>query len=198
METSSSAIRIRLATTKDIPSLTHLIADSVRQLSVKYYSSVQIESALRNVFGVDTQLILDQTYFVAEAEGQIVGCGGWSKRNTLFGGDQVKDPTKLRDADALLVPGRDPARLRAFYVHPHWSRKGIGRQITQACESAALQAGFTRAELIATLPGQPLYAANGYEVVCPFQIPLPGDLSLPAFRMAKDLALKTPFATGLT
>jgi N-acetylglutamate synthase-like GNAT family acetyltransferase len=186
---SSLAVNIRLATTADIAELTQLIDESVRRLSLHYYTPEQIESALRNVFGVDTQLILDQTYFVAEIEGQIVGCGGWSKRKTLFGGDQAKDQTNLNRADALLVPGRDPARLRAFYVHPRWSRRGIGKLITQACEAAAMKAGFTRAELIATLPGQPLYAANGYEVVCPFEIPLPDNLSLPAFRMGKDLRL---------
>jgi GNAT superfamily N-acetyltransferase len=87
----------------------------------------------------------------------------------------------------LLIPGEQPARLRAFYVHPQWSRRGIGKLITHACESAARDAGFTRAELIATLPGQPLYEANGYEIVGPFAIPLPDGLSLPAFRMAKNL-----------
>lgn len=187
MEDPVSAVNIRLATTDDIPELAQLIDDSVRLLSLNYYTAAQIESALRNVFGVDTQLILDQTYFVAEIEGRIVGCGGWSKRKTLFGGDQAKDQTNLNRADALLVPGKDPARLRAFYVHPRWSRKGIGKLITQACEAAALKAGFTRAELIATLPGQPLYAANGYEVVSPFEIPLPDHQSLPALRMAKNL-----------
>lgn len=189
MDDPASAVNIRLAITDDIPELAQLIDDSVRLLSLEYYTPAQIESALRNVFGVDTQLILDQTYFVAEIESQIVGCGGWSKRKTLFGGDQAKDQTNLNRADALLVPDKDPARLRAFYVHPRWSRKGIGKLITQACEAAALKAGFNRAELIATLPGQPFYAANGYEVVCPFEIPLPDNLSLPAFRMGKDLRL---------
>jgi N-acetylglutamate synthase-like GNAT family acetyltransferase len=187
MNTPVSAIHIRLATINDIPALTQLIDESVRQLSFGYYTPAQIESALRNVFGVDTQLIFDQTYFVAEIDGQIVGCGGWSKRNTLFGGDQAKERSDLNEADSLLVPGSDAARLRAFYVHPRWARRGIGKLITKACEAAALAAGFTRAELIATLPGQPLYAANGYEVVCPFQIPLPGGAFLPAFRMSKKL-----------
>jgi GNAT superfamily N-acetyltransferase len=186
-----SAIHIRLATTDDIPALTNLIGESVRQLSLGYYSPAQIESALRNVFGVDTQLILDETYFVAEVDDQIVGCGGWSKRKTLFGGDQLKDQANLGQVDALLTPGTEPARLRAFYVHPNWSRRGIGRLITRACESAAWQAGFTRAELIATLPGQPLYEANGYQIVCPFEIPLPDNQSLPAFRMAKELVLQS-------
>jgi GNAT superfamily N-acetyltransferase len=184
MSASASEISLRLATLQDIPALQDLINESVRVLSVNYYTPEQIESALANVFGVDTQLILDQTYFIAESEDTVVGGGGWSKRNTLFGGDQAKGS----EIDALLVPGKQPARLRAFYVHPRWSRRGIGKLITKACEAAAREAGFTRAELIATLPGQPLYEANGYEVICPFEIPLPEGLSLPAFHMGKDLS----------
>ena len=184
MDESGSTITLRLATARDIPALQNLIDQSVRALSVDYYSRMQIESALKNVFGVDTQLISDQTYFVAEAGDRIVGGGGWSKRDTLFGGDQAKSNA----TDALLIPGEQPARLRAFYVHPEWSRRGIGRLITIACETAAQDSGFTRIELIATLPGQPLYEANGYEIVGPFEIPLPDGLSLPAFRMAKSLA----------
>ena len=176
-------IELRLATSQDIPALESLINESVRTLSIDYYTPSQIESALTHVFGVDTQLIVDKTYFVVEASGSLAGAGGWSKRKTLFGGDQAK-PTA---ADALLAPGKDAARLRAFYVHPAWSRRGIGRLITQACEGAARDAGFSRLELIATLPGQPLYEANGYRVVSPFEIPLPDNASLPAFRMTKDL-----------
>ncbi len=183
MAESQSPITLRLATSKDIPALKNLIDRSVRALSIDYYSPEQIESALTNVFGVDTQLIEDQTYFVAEAGAQVVGGGGWSKRNTLFGGDQAKS----NEPDALLNPREQPARLRAFYVHPEWSRQGIAKLITKACETAARSAGFTSVELIATLPGQPLYEANGYEIVCPFKIPLPDGLSLPAFRMAKNL-----------
>jgi len=187
MAESRSPITLRLATSQDVPALQNLIDQSVRALSIDYYSPAQIESALTNVFGVDTQLIADQTYFVAEAGAQIVGGGGWSKRNTLFGGDQAKS----HETDALLKPGEQPARLRAFYVHPEWSRRGIGKLITNACETAARDAGFTSVELIATLPGQPLYEANGYEIDCPFEIPLPDGLSLPAFRMAKNLILKS-------
>ena len=179
----SDPIKVRLATSNDIPALQNLINKSVRSLSVGFYTAAQIESALKHVFGVDTQLISDKTYYVAEASGETVGAGGWSKRNTLFGGDQAKST----EQDELLVPGEQPARLRAFYVHPHWARRGIGRMITAQCEAAAHAAGFTRLELIATLPGQPLYEANGYEVVSPFDIPLPDGSSLPAFRMAKNL-----------
>ena len=183
LDKSGAEIKLRLATPEDIPALESLINESVRVLSVGFYTPSQIESALRNVFGVDTQLIVDQTYYVVEAGGSLTGGGGWSKRKTLFGGDQAKPSAP----DALLIPGKDAARLRAFYVHPAWSRRGIGRLITQACEAAARDAGFTQLELIATLPGQPLYEANGYHVVCPFEIPLPDNLSLPAFRMSKDL-----------
>jgi GNAT superfamily N-acetyltransferase len=152
-------------------------------LSLPYYDREQIESSLTNVFGVDSQLIQDGTYFVAEIAGQIVGAGGWSKRRTLFGGDQAK-PDQI---DELLDPTTDAARIRAFYVHPDWSRKGIGRRIAEACEQAAREAGFGALELIATLPGEPLYTALGYSIVEPFDIPLPNRQSLPAFRMEKRL-----------
>ncbi len=174
-------ITVRLAVPEDVTVLEGLIAASVRALSRSYYVSRQIESALTHVFGIDSQLILDQTYFVAETLGQIVGCGGWSKRRTLFGGDQ----TKLDSVDDLLTPGTDGARVRAFYVHPDWSRKGIGSRIIEACENAAREAGFTKLELIATLPGEPLYSARGYKIVEPYEIPLPAGESLPAFRMEK-------------
>ncbi len=178
-----TSVKIRQATTADIPALQKLIAASVRGLSLPYYNQEQIESALTNVFGVDSQLIQDQTYFVAEVGGQIVGGGGWSKRKTLFGGDQAK-PDQF---DELLNPASDAARIRAFYVHPEWSRRGIGRKIAEACENAAKAAGFTMLELIATLPGEPLYLAMGYSIVEPFPIPLPGGRSLPALRMEKRL-----------
>ena len=180
---NSNAISLRLATHADIPALRKLIDESVRALSIDYYSAEQIESALSHIFGVDTQLISDQTYFVAVARGQIVGGGGWSKRKTLFGGDQAKND----EPDSLLDPVKQSARLRAFYVHPNWSRQGIGKMITRACEAAAQDAGFNRLELIATLPGQPLYEANGYQIISPFEIPLPDGSPLPAFLMAKDL-----------
>ena len=186
----SMSRKIRLATLEEIPKLQELIAVSVRALSVPYYSKAETESALTHVFGVDTQLILDGTYFVAESiaddtvsESELIGCGGWSKRNTLFGGDQAK----YARVDDLLQPGKDSARIRAFYVHPQWARKGIGAMLIQACENAALEAGFRRLELIATLPGEPLYSANGYEIVESYGIPLPDNQSLPGFRMAKNL-----------
>ena len=176
-------MRIRLAKMKDIPALQELIPQSVRVLSALHYSSSQIESALIHIFGVDSQLILDGTYFVAETEEQIVGCGGWSKRKTLFGGDQSKKSA----VDALLDPGEDAARIRAFYVHPKWSRRGIGSRIIGCCEAAARKTGFLKIELVATLPGEPLYSAMGYRIIEPTEIRTPDGESLPAFHMEKDL-----------
>lgn len=182
-------MNIRLATLADIPNLSELIRDSVSRLGHGYYSSEQIASALTHVFGVDTQLILDGTYFVIEVENEIAGCGGWSKRKTLFGGDQSKSvATRTDEADALLDPEAEAARIRAFYVHPRYARQGVGSRILKACEEAAHTAGFARAELIATLPGEPLYSAAGYTNLGPFEIPLPDAAPLPAFRMGKTLA----------
>jgi GNAT superfamily N-acetyltransferase len=135
------------------------------------------------IFGVDTQLIIDGTYFVAEEEGRIVGSGGWSKRSTLFGGDQFKGS----EPDPLLDPKRNPARIRAFYVHPECSRRGIGRQILAACEDAIRQAGFKRIELMATLPGEPLYSALGYVRVRPEEMTMPDGVSISGFVMEKNL-----------
>lgn len=173
---------LRLALHSDVSALQELIPRSVRELSREVYTTDQIESAIVHIFGVDTQLIDDQTYFVVEASSVMVGCGGWSKRKTLFGGDQTKAAT----VDSLLDPAVDAARIRAFFVHPDWKRQGIGRLIINACESAAIEAGFRRFELVATLPGEPLYAATGYCVTNRFEIPMPDGNSLPASRMIKE------------
>lgn len=175
--------QIRLATIADITALEELIRQSVSVLSAEYYTSRQIASALSHIFGVDTQLILDGTYFVAEIDGELAGSGGWSKRTTLFGGDQ----SKAERIDPLLNPGAEAARIRAFYVHPRWSRKGVGSRILEACEDAARRAGFSRIELVATLPGEPLYTAKGYEKAEAMTIETPDGESLPAFRMTKSL-----------
>jgi N-acetylglutamate synthase-like GNAT family acetyltransferase len=178
------AFDVRLATEQDIPALNALIPRSARALSAGSYTERQIESAITHVFGVDSQLIADGTYYVVTAEdGRIVGCGGWSKRATLFGGDQMKE-----EADDLLDPARDAARIRAFFVHPAWTRRGIGRRIIAECEAAARRAGFRRAELGATLPGEPLYAAMGYAVTERFDIPMPDGEVLPAAHMVKLFA----------
>lgn len=168
----------------DIPAIQNLIRESVANLSVSYYTTKQIASGLSHIFGVDTQLIRDSTYFVAEVEGEIVGSGGWSKRKTLYGGDQL---TSNR-LDALLDPAGEPARIRAFYIHPRWSRKGIAGRILDSCEAAARAAGFSEAELVATLPGVPFYSARGYEKCDPISLETPDGESLPAFRMTKVLA----------
>ena len=175
-------ISIHVATTEDIPALQKLIPESARGLSQGYYTSEQIESAIKYIFGVDTQLIADKTYFIAEAGGQVVGCGGWSKRKTLYGGDQMK-----AEQDPLLDPTAEAGRIRAFFIHPNWARKGIGRRIIEACEEAAKVDGFTRMELGATLPGEPLYAAMGYEVTDRFDIPMQDGTILACAHMNKQL-----------
>lgn len=174
---------LRQASREDIPALENLIDQSVRILGGADYSPTQVESALKYVFGVDTQLIQDGAYYVVEVDNQLVGAGGWSKRKTLYGGDQVKDGT-----DNLLDPATDPARIRAFYVHPNWARRGIGSQLMRACEMAAKEAGFKRLELMATLTGEPLYAVFGFKIIERTTIEMPGGVMLPVTKMAKDLA----------
>lgn len=172
----------RLATDADLPALETLIPISVRSLQAAHYSTAQMEAALGPVFGVDRQLFRDGTYFVAEDAGQIVACGGWSKRKTLYGGDRDRV-----GEDAELNPQIEPARIRAFFVHPNYARRGIGRSILLHCEAAALKAGFNRAELVATLAGEPFYARFGYTVVERYEAPMSDGLSLPVVRMAKRL-----------
>ncbi len=176
---------IRLATSDDLSALQELIPLSARALSVGYYTKSQTESMIRYAIGVDSQLVVDGTYYVAAdtSDGQIVGCGGWSMRQTLYGGDQAKGKE-----DALLIPGTDAARIRAFFVDPHHARRGIGRQMIDTCEEAARVAGFTRMELGATLPGEPLYAAMGYVVIDRFNITLPDGEVLACAHMTKELA----------
>jgi len=148
-----------------------------------YYTSEQIEGALGIVFGVDTQLILNQTYFVAQNNNQtIVGCGGWSKRKTLYGGDSGKNNPE----DSLLNPDSDSAKIRAFFVHPAWARRGIGSQIMRVCEQAAERAGFKEVEMIATLAGEPFYRKFDYQVIERFEISLPNSQFLPVVRMFKS------------
>ena len=175
-------IQIRLAKLNEVPQLESLITASVRCLSADYYSTQQIESALLHVFGIDTQLIIDGTYFVAEIENQIVGCGGWSKRKTLFGGDQAK-----LNEDNLLDPKIDPARIRAFFIHPDFARRGIGTLIIEACESAAHNAGFQQFELGATLSGVPMYQARGYHIIEEFTHILKDGVPFPLVRMGKTI-----------
>ena len=148
---------LRKATLADRAAIEQLIVESARGLSREDYSEQQIEGAIRTVFGVDSDLILDGTYFVADDEGELIGCGGWSKRKTLFGGDQYA----TRDAGEL-DPRTDPAKIRAFFVHPGHARQGIARAILDRCEAEAKAAGFQSLELMSTLPGIKLYEACGY------------------------------------
>lgn len=174
---------LRKARLEDTPTLEQLIALSARELSKNDYTSAQIEGALQGAFGVDSQLIKDGTYFAVEAGGKLVGCGGWSKRKTLFGGDHRES----RDL-AELDPNTEAAKIRAFFVHPAWARKGIGRAILTACESEASAAGFHTLELMATLPGLRLYAACGFVGAERTQYELPSGGTIEFVQMKKKIA----------
>jgi len=176
-------ISLRQAVPTDIPALRVLIDASVRGLQAADYTPAQIEGALQTVYGVDSQLIADGTYFVVETEAVIVGCGGWSKRKTLFGGDRWTGRE-----DSLLNPEQDAAKIRAFFVHPDWVRRGIGSMILAACENAASAAGFTRFEMGATLTGVPLYRARGYVALENLTAPLRNGESLVVVRMEKRMS----------
>ena len=173
---------IRLAKSEDINSLQQLIAQSVRGLSTGHYTPAQIEGALKYIFGIDTQLIKDGTYYLIEKDGTIAGCGGWSKRNTLYGGDQHKETE-----DPLLDPAKDAARIRAFFVHPDFARQGIGKQMMTVCEGAAQANGFTSFELGATLPGVPLYEAMGYAAIQNIDVTMPDGVVLEIVKMRKEV-----------
>jgi N-acetylglutamate synthase-like GNAT family acetyltransferase len=173
---------MRRAQPADVSGLEALIARSGRELSAGYYTPAQAEAITRHVFGVDTQLIADQTYFVIEHEGEMVACGGWSKRRTLFGGDRTK-----AGADPLLDPASEPARIRAFFVAPHMARRGFGRQLMDRCIAEALAAGFSTLELVSTLPGEPLYLASGFSIVERFELALPDAVQVPVSRMRRAL-----------
>jgi GNAT superfamily N-acetyltransferase len=178
-------IHIRRAVQVEIPALNALIELSVRGLQTDDYTPEQIEGALRAVFGVDTQLVSDGTYLVAETrsannERVIAGCGGWSKRKTLFGADQWSGRE-----DTLLNPNVDAAKIRAFFIHPDFARRGVGTLLLQACEDAARTAGFTRFEMGATLTGAKLFAARGYVALEQLSIPLVNGAKLPIIHMEK-------------
>lgn len=172
---------LRKATLDDRPAIEDLIKASARGLSRADYSMEQIEGAIRTVFGVDTNLIEDGTYFVAESDVEVIGCGGWSKRRTLFGGDQYE----TRDESAL-DPLTEPARIRAFFVHPEHARKGIARAILAACESEAKTAGFRALELMATLPGIKFYEANGYQRMESVELSVGDDVVIRLVPMRKE------------
>ena len=172
---------LRSATADDVPALSALIQRSVRLLSVSVYTPAQIDAALTHVFGVDSQLLTDGTYYVIDAGDRIVAAGGWSARQTLFGGDQLK-----ADDDAS-IDLTMPARIRAFFVDPDWTRRGLARRLYDACEVAARERGFQRFELMATLPGVPLYRTLGFMDLEHVDVPMPGGLVLPCLRMGRAL-----------
>jgi GNAT superfamily N-acetyltransferase len=175
-------VKIRVAVTTDVPALNALIATSVRQLSIGFYSAAQIDAALHAVFGVDSQLIADGTYYIIDGDSGPAAAGGWSGRGTLYGGDQAKGAI-----DPRLDPMTDPARIRAFFVHPAYARRGLARQLYDVCERAALAAGFRRFELMATLPGEPLYVALGFSVVEQVMLSL-GRVEVPFKRMVRSIS----------
>jgi GNAT superfamily N-acetyltransferase len=178
----TAGVRLRLARPDDVPALEALIARSARARSAPYYTPEQTEAAVRHVFGVDTLLIADQTYFILDEDGRPVACGGWSRRRTLYGSDRAKS-----GPDPVLDPATEPARLRAFFVDPDAARRGLGRRLVDECVRAARAAGFRAIELVATLPGEPLYLACGFAVIERFDLELPDGVSLPLARMRLDI-----------
>ncbi len=173
---------LRLATLEDVPTLEVLIPLSVDGLQAAFYSAEQREAAAGVIFGVDRQLIRDGTYFVVEAESGIIGCGGWSRRKAVFGGDRER-----AGESASIDPRTEPARIRAFFVHPAWARRGVASVILRECEAAMQAAGFARATMVATLAGEPFYVRRGYRVDERYEIPLRAGLTLPVIRMSRPL-----------
>jgi GNAT superfamily N-acetyltransferase len=178
-----ATLSLRAAHMTDVDALRSLIALSVSELQKHDYSPEQLSMAVNTVFTLDTQLIADGTYFVIEGEdGALAACGGWSRRKTLCGGDMHA----VRD-DALLDPRTEAAKIRAFFVHPAWARRGLGSRLLAHCEHAAKEAGFTRCEMAATLTGVPLYTARGYHAVQNTTVPLCGSSTLPVVLMARSI-----------
>ena len=172
----------RLAQTADIPAIAALMERAINQLQAAFLTAEQIAASAESM-GLDTQLIDDGTYFLIEADGQLVGCGGWSRRATLYGGNHSAD---LRD-DRLIDPACEPARIRAMYSDPGHVRRGIGRLILTLCEAAARDAGFARLELMATAAGEPLYRACGFHVIERAERLSPNGVAVPGAVMGKSL-----------
>jgi GNAT superfamily N-acetyltransferase len=173
----------RLAVPADIQALTVLMDAAIAELQRGFLDDAQISSS-RAIMGIDTQLIDDGTYFVVESDGNLAGCGGWSRRATLYGGNQ----TPGRDS-RLLDPNVDPARVRAMYTHPDYARQGVGRLILSLCEAAAASEGFTRLELMSTLSGEPLYRAYGFRPLERLE-DATGGAPVPLVRMEKPVYLE--------
>jgi GNAT superfamily N-acetyltransferase len=181
METTDIG-RLRLAAPSDVPALRELIAASVRGLSRGFYTDSQAEAALEFVFGVDSQLIADATYYVIEDDLGLAAAGGWSRRLHLYGGDQAKGTE-----DPPVDPATAPARIRAFFVAPRAARRGLARRLYNECVAAAKTFGFTRLELVATMPGVPLYRALGFEMGEEYSLSLPDGTALPVARMFRAI-----------
>jgi len=173
---------IRKATMEERDAMWQLIAESARHLSRAHYDDQQIEAAIATVFGVDTSLIEDGTYFVVEVSGELAGCGGWSKRKTLYGGDQYTS----RDV-GYLDPASEPAKIRAFFIHPNHARKGIARALLNHCETAARAEGFRALELMSTLPGLEFYKSCGFTKTGELDLQLTEDVKLQLVPMRKEL-----------
>ena len=180
-----NAFTHRPATLADLPELQRLMAVSIREFLGARLDAARVDASFE-FMGVDTQLIEDRTYFVVLCEDRIAGCGGWSRRATMFGGDH----TSGRDA-RLLDPGTEPARVRAMYTHPDFARRGVGRLVLSLCESAAASEGFRSLALVATVAGEPLYLACGFSMVERIQVPTSQGVSVPCARMAKAIAQQT-------
>ncbi|HWM20435.1 MAG TPA: GNAT family N-acetyltransferase [Ilumatobacteraceae bacterium] len=177
----------RPATPADVPALERLAQAAIAELQASFLSPAQV-AASRAIMGIDTRLVADGTYYVVEHDGELAGCGGWSRRATLYGGDH----TSGRD-DALLDPAVDPARIRAMYTDPRYVRRGVGRLVLAVCEAAAAAEGFTTLELMATMAGQPLYTACGFVAVEQLDDASTGT-PIPLVRMTKSIASTTPAA----
>jgi len=177
-----SDLSLRAAALSDTQALNTLVRESVLGLSLGDYSSEQLESALRHLFGIDTRLIEDGTYYVVEESGRPIACGGWSKRRTLFGGDQYASRS-----DDRLDPRTEAARIRAFFVHPESARRGVASLLLDECVRAAQAAGFRRLELMSTLPGKPFYARRGFQALEDVNLELPDGVVFPLTRMTRDL-----------
>lgn len=179
----SETFAIRLADPEDVERLNALINESGAELSRGFYTPEQIAAALRYVFGVDSTLIADRTYYVVEAGGTFAACGGWSRRGALYGGDQ----RRMGEAP-VLDPATDPARIRAFFVAPAFARRGLGRRLLDVCTAAARAEGYRALELMATLPGVPLYRASGFEEIEPVSDRMPNGVEVPFIRMRRSIA----------
>ena len=175
----------RTATPADVPALERLAQAAIAELQADYLSPAQI-AASRAIMGIDTRLVADGTYYVVEHDGELAGCGGWSRRATLYGGDHTSGRN-----DAPLDPAVDPARIRAMYTHPRYARRGVGRLVLAACEAAAAAEGFTTLELMSTMAGQPLYTAHGFVPVEHLDDTSTGT-TIPLVRMTKTIDRSRP------